>query len=233
MKTASELITFIRSEFALRADNEKAPVMAAYMKTEMPFYGIRKPDRLPIYKELAKRFPPANIDDYQRNVKALWQLPHREEKYAAIDYAERFKKFVTSESMPLFEQMIRSGSWWDFVDPLAINLAGLVFLNERKVTSKIIDRWSGDDDFWIRRAALICHNHHKKETDEEQLFRHCLKLSGETEFFIRKGIGWALREYSYANPAAVKQFLFRNRPKLSPLSFREGAKQLIRSRQMD
>jgi 3-methyladenine DNA glycosylase AlkD len=231
-KFATDVTRYLQTEFKKLADPVKAGPMAAYMKTEMPFYGIQKPDRVPVYKQLKKLYTPATRKEYESAVKALWALPHREEKYAAIDFARQHKTFVTSESLPLYETLIRQGAWWDFVDDIAINLVGDVLLKERVNTREIMDDWIDDDDMWIRRTALIAHNHHRKQTDAKQLFAHCLRRCGESEFFIRKGIGWALREYSYAAPGDVKKFLLKNKDDLSPLSFREGAKQLIRSGQM-
>ncbi|HEY9718777.1 MAG TPA: DNA alkylation repair protein [Trichormus sp.] len=226
---AEPIVQFVQERFRAKADAGKAVEMAAYMKTEMPFYGVQKPDRLPIYKELAKAFLPQNRKDYERNILSLWSQPHREEKYAALEYACMFPTHVTAGSLPLYEELIRSGAWWDFVDVVAINLVGHAFLNNRKAIKGTINAWSGDADMWIRRTSLICHNHHKRDTDQTQLFKTCLKLSDEKEFFIRKAIGWALREYSYVDPKAVQEFVLANRNRLSPLSFKEGTKQLVRS----
>lgn len=231
-KFAADVTRYLQREFSKLADPVKAGPMAAYMRTEMPFYGIQKPDRVPVYRQIKKLYTPENRKQYEAAVKAIWALPHREEKYAAIDFARAHKAFVRSESLPLYETLIRQGAWWDFVDDIAINLIGDVLLNERPTTRAVINKWIDDDDMWIRRTALIAHNHHRKQTDAKQLFAHCLRRSEETEFFIRKGIGWALREYSYAAPDDVKSFLLKNKNELSPLSFREGAKQLIRSGQM-
>jgi len=103
-----------------------------------------------------------------------------------------------------------------------------LILAERKKVRPLIERWIDDADMWIRRSALLAHNRHKHQTDHAQLFDHCLRRAGEQEFFIRKAIGWALRQYSYANPTAVRRFLLANRDRLSGLSFREGARQLVR-----
>jgi 3-methyladenine DNA glycosylase AlkD len=223
------IAAFVQKQFAAKADAGKAVEMAAYMKTEMPFYGIQKPDRLPVYKQLAKMFPASNKGDYEENILALWNLPHREEKYAALEYACMFPDHVSERSIELYEHLIRSGAWWDFVDVVAINLVGHAYRNERKKIYPIIEKWTGDRDMWIRRTSVICHNHHKGETDEKQLFRTSLKLCPEKEFFIRKGIGWALREYSYVAPDSVHSFVHKHKDKLSPLTFRESMKQLLRS----
>lgn len=227
------ILDHVVDSFARLANAELAIGMAAYMKTDMRFYGIQKPDRIPIYRELKKSFAPKSQREYESNVRALWAHSHREVKYASIEYASAFPQYVNASSVPLYEQMVRSGAWWDFVDPLAINLIGHAFRAERPTIEKTILRYRDDDDMWIRRTSLICQNHHKEETDETLLFETCLHLAHEKEFFIRKAIGWALREYSYRAPNAVRKFLAKNKTKLSPLSYNEGAKALIRKGLMD
>src|SRR5262249_45270711 len=133
------------------------------------------------------------------------------------------------QSFPLYERLIREGAWWDLVDDLATSLVSDIYLVERSKVAAIIDRWIDDENMWIRRTALLSHNHHKDRTNAKQLFAHVLKRCSEEEFFIRKAIGWALREYSYSNPDGVKEFLLRNKSKLSSLSFREATKGLIRN----
>jgi 3-methyladenine DNA glycosylase AlkD len=222
------LVKHVQKRFRALADAEKAPAMMAYMKTDMPFYGIQKPDRVPVYKEIKKQFVPESQKEYEECVLALWRLPHREEKYAALDYAQQFKDFKNHRSLPLYERLVREGAWWDFVDVIAIVLVGDALMSERAKVRKDMDRFVKDKDMWIRRTALLCQNHHKKETDQEQLFDYCARLSHEKEFFIRKAIGWALREYSYTSPKSVMNFLKANKNNLSVLSYREGAKGLIR-----
>lgn len=228
-----DLVSFVQGQFKQLADAEKAGPMAAYMKTEMPFYGIQKPDRIPIYKQMQKQFPAQSQRQYEDAVKALWKLPHREEKYAAIEFAKQNTKFVAVASYPLYKFLIVDGAWWDLVDDVAVNLISDSYLRERDSIKPIIEQWIDDKDMWIRRTAILAHNHHKAKTDWIQLSDHCLRRADESHFFIRKAIGWALREYSYANPKAVKSFLLKNKNKLSPLSFKEGAKQLVRVGDMD
>jgi 3-methyladenine DNA glycosylase AlkD len=127
--------------------------------------------------------------------------------------------------------MIVEGAWWDFVDDLAIRLTGVVWLNNRATITPIMDKWielpgAGDKNMWLRRAAIIGQIKHKERTDEDRLFEYCLRRSHEKEFFIRKAIGWALREHAYTNPRGVKSFLLKHHAKLSPLSFREAGKHL-------
>jgi 3-methyladenine DNA glycosylase AlkD len=172
---------------------------------------------------------PLDQKSYERNVLALWKLPYREERYCAIAYARQHAEFITPSALRLYERMIRDGAWWDFVDEIAVNLVGGVLGNFRPETRPMIERWIDDPDMWIRRTAILAHLKHKNATDAAQLFDHCLRRAHEREFFIRKAIGWALREYSKTDPRAVRAFLAKNRQRLSKLSFDEGSKHLPRA----
>jgi 3-methyladenine DNA glycosylase AlkD len=225
----NELARYVTAQLKLLANPAKAPAMAAYMKTTQPFLGVPTPMRTAMLKQMGDRFAPADQKSYARSVMALWKLPHREEQYCAISFARRYQQFITPAALPLYERMVREGAWWDFVDEIAVNLVGAVYGNFRARTRPIIERWIDDEDMWIRRTALLSHLKHKRDTDSAQLFKHCLKLSNEPEFFIRKAIGWALREYSKTDPRAVRAFLTKNRKRLSNLSYAEGSKHLARA----
>ncbi len=224
MKTTKELISFVQSSLSEVADPLIAPQMAAYMKTSMPFYGVKKPLRVPIIRAIKKQFRPASQRSYTAAVRALWKLPHREEKYIALAVARMFPDYINVASMPLYEQLIRTGAWWDFVDEVATRLVGVVLLDNRRTIKPVMDEWIDDDDMWIRRTAIIGQLKHKQATDHRTLFRYCRERAHETEFFIRKAIGWALREYSKTDPERVSAFLRKYEAKLSALSYREGAR---------
>jgi len=227
--TPQELADFVAGRLAELADPARAPQMAAYMRTSHPFHGVAKPHVNRLAREALKLFPCANLKTYRQNVLALWSLPHREERYAAIIYATQ-TDFITMQSLPLYEQMIRQGAWWDLVDEPACYLIGGILACDRRRMETVLDRWVLDPDLWIRRTTLLAQLRHKESTNQEQLFRYCLQLAGEREFFIRKAIGWALREYSKTAPEAVAKFLKEHRAMLSGLSFREGSKHLERQR---
>ena len=221
-----ELVRFVRMRYLAVADARKAAEMAAYMKTDMPFYGVQKPMREAVSKELLVRFPIDSRARYEKAILALWEQPHREDKYTAIALARSYPDFMTVSAVPLYKRLIRDGAWWDLVDEIAVHLVGHVLLQQRKSMKPEIEKWIIHTDLWMRRGALLCHMSHKKKTDEKQLFRHCLKAAGDDEPFIRKAIGWALREYAKTSPGAVKRFLVKNQARLSPLSYREAAKHL-------
>jgi 3-methyladenine DNA glycosylase AlkD len=224
--TAEALAAFVRESFEALANPEQAAPMAAYMKTDQPFYGIKKPSRVPVYRAMKRRSPPADQATYEACVRALWALPHRECQYTAIEYAMQHRGFIRRESLPLYEQLIRTGAWWDLVDPVASHLVGGVWLAERETVGPLMDRWIEDEDLWIRRTAIIGQLRHKEHTDTDRLSRYCLARAHEREFFIRKAIGWALRQHSWTDPDFVRRFLGEHRAVLSGLSFREASKRI-------
>ena len=222
-----DLLVFVQRELKSRANPRNALAMAAYMKTSMPFYGVPKPAREEIAREL-KRFAITSQKQYERAVLGLWKLPHREEKYFAIEVARRWREFIVPASMPLYRRLIEEGAWWDTVDEVAAHLIGAVLLANRKLVAPMMDEWIADANMWIRRAALISQLKHKDKTDHVRLFRYALAQAPEKEFFIRKAIGWALRQYAYSAPERVSAYLAQYRDKLSPLTYREAARVLIK-----
>lgn len=227
-----DLAEFVATRLEAAAVPADAGPMAAYMKTDMPFYGVKKPARVPLYREMKRRFTPEDKEGYEAGVLALWAGPHREQKYAAIEYATQHRSFVAPASIELYERLVREGAWWDLVDGVASHLVGGAWAADRESISVLTDAWIEDPDMWIRRTAIIGQLRHKQRTDEDRLFRYCLARAHETEFFVRKAIGWALREYSRTAPDAVRTFLVAHRGELSGLSFREGAKRLVREGRM-
>jgi 3-methyladenine DNA glycosylase AlkD len=221
-----EIVTFVREALKAVEDTDRAIPMAAYMKTDMPFYGVSSPARRPIARELKQVFPAGSGTEYRDNVRLLWALPHREEKYLAIDYALSFKKLITFDQIDLYQQMVVEGAWWDFVDVIASDLVGRVVSDDRARMRPILEEWIDHDDVWLRRTALLAQLRHKTATDEAMLFDFCRRRAHEKEFFIRKAIGWALREYARVNPGAVRSFLSENEAYLSGLSRREAARHL-------
>lgn len=222
------VVAFVQERLAPVANPDDARSMQAYLKTEMPILGVHAPDIKLIAREAAKSIPVDTQDAYEQAVSALWRGRYREHKWLAVAYARRFKAFIVPASLPLYERMIREGAWWDLVDETAIHLVGKVLLDHPRETWPVIDSWIDHEDLWLRRTALICQNRHHERTDQTRLFRYCLRRADEREFFIRKAIGWALRAHSYHAPEAVKTFLLEHRHLLSGLSYREGAKALVR-----
>ena len=235
---SSEFAAFVSGEMDRLGDPRIARDKAAYMYGKRfqrmnpdgegidPFRGVQGPGLREIERSVRHRFPVTTADEYVAAVTMLWELPHREEKYLATAVAYRHKRFITFEQLPLYRRMIKEGAWWDLVDSVAPRCIGHLLLTDREQMGPELDRWIEDDDMWIRRSALIAHLKLKDETDEVQLFDHCRRTMHEPEFFIRKAIGWALRQHARTNPDGVREFALVHRDEMSGLSFREATKHL-------
>ncbi|MCL1588813.1 MAG: DNA alkylation repair protein [Actinomycetia bacterium] len=208
------------------ADPAKAGPMAAYMKTEMPFYGVSSHKRKVISRLLATEFPATSRAEYVHAVRTLWHGEFREEKYLAIAYARLFPHYVTLSSIPMYRTMITQGAWWDFIDEIAAHLVGSVLLRQRDRLTPTMESWTMSTDMWLARTSIICQLRHKADTDTEFLDSACTRNLESTEFFIRKAIGWALREFGKTNPAWVIGYVERHQDEMSGLTHREAVKHL-------
>ncbi|WP_439381821.1 DNA alkylation repair protein [Amycolatopsis lexingtonensis] len=228
MNVDDRLVKAIRTGLAELADPAKAPAMQAYMKSAMPFRGVAKPQRSVLLKRvLADHILPDRVT-YSATVLELWRTAEfREERYAAIDLSgyRAYRGWQDAELLPMYEEMIVSGAWWDHVDELAIRRVGPILRAERARVTPVMLSWAADADLWRRRTAIICQVGAKEDTDTDLLTRAIEPAIAEPEFFLRKGIGWALREYAKTAPEWVRSFV-DDHPGLSGLSRREALKHL-------
>lgn len=228
---AEELARFVEASLSALADADKAAAMAAYMKTvPEAFYGVQKPERLPTLREVRRRFVPPDARAWRAGVRAVWDLERREARYLAIEWAATkafARRFLVPEAVALLEALLREGAWWDTVDGIANQLVSPLVLSHREALRPTLERWIDDaDSLWVRRAAILSQLHHRGRTDAAMLFDFCLRRAHEREFFVRKAIGWALREYSSSAPEAVLDFVREHGAELSGLSVREATKRL-------
>lgn len=228
MIDAGALHTTVSDQLAALADPDSAAAMQRYMKTDMPFFGVKRPVARPIERAAIRAFVPEGRDDWEAGVRALWAGPQRELKYAAISYLKGFprRKFLQPPSVPLLEALIRDGAWWDLVDDLAANGVGVVLRHHREWMTPVLQRWIRDDDVWVRRTAILAQLKHRDDTDVELLFGFCRARAHEKSFWIRKAIGWALRSHARTDADAVRAFLAEHDQMLSGLSKREASKHL-------
>ena len=224
--TASDAVELVRRGLSEAADPAKAEPMAAYLKTDMPFYGVQKAGRTPVLRSLVRAFPATDRAMYTDVVDALWRLPHREEKYLAIGYARSFDAYIDPPSMPLFERLVVEGAWWDLVDETAIKLVGRARFQHRTDVTPVVRRWQTEPNLWLRRSSIICQVGQKTDTDVALLADACTGNLADTEFFIRKAIGWALRDFARTDPDWVRSYCETNRASMSGLSHREATKHL-------
>ena len=217
------LINKLEQVFLQGKDESRAKKQAAYMRDLFPFFGLPTQVRRAVQKPLFKTYPIQNEKQYKQVLTDLWSKEQREFQYAALDIASSFRKLASQEMLEIYEMMIRKKSWWDTVDDIAANLVGPLLSKHPKLV-EVMDQWIRDENLWIRRSALIFQLKWKKKTDTNRLFTYCREVMHEPDFFIRKAIGWALRQYSKTDPIEVKQFIQNNQHKLSPLSIKEGSK---------
>ena len=221
----NQWIKQLEKTFNEHADPVYAQKQSAYLLNQFPFFGIPKPKRAKLQKDLLNAYSLIHNSELIETVKGLWKMPQRELHYAGLDLLIRHGKRLEPQDLGFLEEMIRTHAWWDTVDPLASHILGKFLLDHQDLLSEM-DRWVCDEFLWVRRAAIIFQLKWKKQTEEERLFSYCQKRMHENNFFIRKGIGWALREYSKTSPQSVSRFLSQHESQLSKLSYKEGGRLL-------
>jgi len=222
-----------RKALAARADPSKAPAMQAYMKSAMPYYGVPSPGQAEIWRELFPRFPAATLQQWRNAALALWRgARFREERYAALAWTglRLYREYQTPDVLPLYEEFIISGAWWDYVDLIASRRVGPILTSHPRPVAALMRRWSRDRNLWKRRTAILAQLGFKERTDVELLYACIEPNLDDREFFIRKAIGWALRQYAWTNPREVARYVRAQGDRLSPLSRREAVKNIERYR---
>ena len=158
-----------------------------------------------------------------KTVTLLWKMEEREYHYAALNLLEKNKKVITPKSFKTLEKMIITNSWWDSVDGIVSCAIAPLVLKYPELQKQMV-RFSTHKNMWLKRVAITHQLLYKTITDKQFLF-HVIKLNwNDTDFFIRKAIGWALRQYARTNPEEVYMFVEANKSKLSSLSVREALK---------
>jgi len=223
---ADELVAKIRSDLRAVADPVRAPQMQAYMKSSMPYLGVPVPVTRKLTKQAALARPPADLDELVGATTRLWRSAEfREERYAATTLAGLRLATGRLEVLPLHREMIVTGAWWDHVDAVS-HLVGAVLLAHPAELGTLLGGWSTDDDRWLRRTSIISQLGFKSRTDTGLLTAVITPNLTDKEFFVRKAIGWALREYAKTDPEWVREFVELHSGSISPLSRREALRHL-------
>lgn len=227
--SAAQMIDDVRRGLAAAGDPDRAPAMQAYMKSELPYYGIRVPDVRRICRPIFAAHPIESAGVFDETVLRLFVgATHREERYAALELAKhrQHSSFQTPDRLPLYRRLIVDGGWWDTVDDIAGNLIGPILLAHPTEVRPIVLGWATDRNPWLRRTAIIAQLGAKQRTDLTLLTQAVDANAGDSDFFIRKAIGWALRQYARTDPAWVRAFVDAREGQLSGLSKREARKHL-------
>ncbi len=222
----ADLVAAVRAALRAAADPARAPGMQAYMKSAQPFLGIRVPDVRRLAAALGREHAPSSVAELGQAATALWRgATHREERYAAVALTGLPPARGALDLLPFYDEVITTGAWWDHVDGVAPRVRDLLLAHPARMTPLLRD-WARSPDRWLRRSALIAQLGARERTDTALLTEVVEANAADREFFVRKAIGWALRDFARTDPDWVRRFLADH--ELSPLSRREAAKHLGR-----
>jgi 3-methyladenine DNA glycosylase AlkD len=220
----SALVAEVRAALRATADAERARGMQAYLKTSEPCLGVRLPEVRRLTRAAATADPPATAADVERIAAVLWrEAAYREERYAAIALTGLPVARGALTLVPLHHEMITTGAWWDLVDGVAPRVRDLLLASPEEL-GPVLRTWARSPDRWLRRSAIIAQLGARDRTDRALLTEVIEVNAADREFFVRKAIGWALRDLAKSDPDWVRDFLAGH--ELSPLSRREAAKHL-------
>jgi 3-methyladenine DNA glycosylase AlkD len=217
-------------------DPERANDQQAYMKSTMPFRGISSPQLKATLRPLLAdpAYLLSGCDEWEATIRGLWDgAKFREERYAALAISghRSYRQWAADRSaMPLYRYLVESGAWWDFVDEIAARRVGPVLRAHPEAEAERMRSWARAESMWVRRAAILSQLSSKGETDRQLLLDCITPNVTDQEFFIRKAIGWSLRQYARSDTAAadwVRRSVGQLGPLLSPLSRREALKNLV------
>lgn len=214
------------SSYEAYADPERAKKMRAYMKEQFDYLGLQTPVRRELTKAYHAEYAYPDPEQVEGIVEECWQLPYREYKYFAMELMVKMKGKLGHDAIFLYEDLITRESWWDTIDLIAPSLVGYHFQQYPEERSEYIKKWIKSGNRWLQRSCILFQLKYKTNTDTRLLKSIILKLKDSKEFFIRKAIGWILREYSKTDPGFVVRFVQNH--ELSGLSHREALKWLER-----
>ncbi|MGH3714431.1 MAG: DNA alkylation repair protein [Micromonosporaceae bacterium] len=217
-------IPLLRQVYGAARDPAKAAAMAGYMKGRFDFLGIPTPQRRALSREVLAAGKPG-VAELPGIALACWELPEREYQYFATDLLVRYAARLPADFVATAEQLITTKSWWDTVDLLATRVVGSLVTRHPELR-RTMDDWSRHENLWLVRTAILYQLHAGARTDTVRLFGYCAAQAGHRDFFVRKAIGWALRQYARTDPDGVRRFVSVHREELSPLSVREAMKHL-------
>ncbi|NYG06964.1 3-methyladenine DNA glycosylase AlkD [Phycicoccus badiiscoriae] len=225
------VVEAIRTALAGAGDPQRAASQQAYMKSSMPYRGITSPQLKALLRPILAD-PAYRIEErtqWDGAVRDLWDhATHREERYAATALTghRAYRAWQDPGAVPLYRHLVVTGAWWDHVDEVATNRIGPILLSHQEILTPTVRSWATDDDLWLRRTAIISQLTFKERTDLELLADVIEPNLADSSFWIRKAIGWALRQHARTDPAWVRATVSGYGDRLSGLSRREALKHL-------
>ena len=217
----------IDAELRGRGSPERAAQEKAYLKSDLDHYGVSVPAVRALAKEVAKRRPALTREELLPLVEALWAGTVYERRRVAVELLELRAGQLQPPDLALVERLLRAARTWALVDELATVVAGGL-MERHPELGPVLDRWAGDGDFWIRRSALLAllPRLRRGQGDFDRFARYADGMLDETEFFIRKAIGWVLRETGRKRPDLVYAWLMPRARRASGVTIREAVKPL-------
>ena len=222
---AAEVLERLVAAYRAAADPTRAAGMRAYMRDQFDFLGLPAPVQRRLSRTALAGLPRPSEADLSSVALGCWNLAEREYQYFACGYLRRHVAVCAAGFLGTARQLITERSWWDTVDTLAAHIVGPLVLRTPPLVSEM-DSWLVDADRWLIRTALLHQLNYRDATDEARLFRYCLAQAGHRDFFVRKAIGWALRQYARTAPDAVREFVRTNEGRLPALAVREARRHL-------
>ena len=213
--------------FRAAGTREWAERQKRYLKSDLEFFGVTVPAIRREVRALAASNRDIERAELLEVVERMWERPVHELRMGSVLLLEGFVGMLLPGDAVLIERMIRESKTWAYVDNLAASVMGrLVEANPGLMET--LDRWAEDEDFWVRRSAMLAllGPLRRGRGDLERFFRYADSMLEEKEFFIRKAIGWVLRETSKGRPAEVREYLTSRVGRVSGLTLREGSKRL-------
>lgn len=233
MSEAHQLVTAVRQAIDAAGDPVRAGHQQAYMKSTLPFQGLSAPELRAVLRPVLADHRVDTEGAWHRAARALWDDAEvREHWYATIALLRHraYSQWVRPDLVPLLRHLVVTGAWWDVVDEIASHLVGDVLAKDREQMTPLMRQWARADHLWLRRTAVLSQVAHKGTADpvllEDVLTANLEGSPFGSEFFIRKAVGWALRERARTDPAWVREFVAAHEQHLSPLSRREALKHL-------
>jgi len=219
---AASIARGIETELRRAGTRERAEGEKRYLKSDLAFLGARLPDIRAAVRAATKSVD-LDRDDLVDLVTELWRKPVFERRMAAVLLLELHVDVLRGSDLPVVESLIRASETWALVDPLAVNVVGA--LNGRHPIKRKLDGWARDPDFWVRRSSLLAELKPLKGGAPFGPFAaRADRLLDETEFFIRKAIGWVLRETSKKRPDEVYEWVAARTHRASGVTMREAVK---------
>lgn len=210
--------------FEENRNEELIPQMTKYMKNRFSYYGIQSPLRRELQKQFIAENGKLTPKIANLEIPYLWNNCNRELNYSIIDMLKHKQFWQDVNSIKLAEWLIVNQSWWDTVDTIATHFVSQYFKNFPEMIEEYNSKWILSENMWLNRAAIIFQLKYKDKTNFELLKSNIRHHSHQKEFFIKKAIGWALREYSKTNPSEVLKFINEN--EIQNLSISEASKYL-------